>query len=142
MVRRKNAWKTSSGGAELPKLEFEPSAGLDERQGILIACRSLEQWGPTMLMVAQALKLRANQILMDFSQQGCAVRFRADGLRESMLPMDCPTGDGALVILKQLRMLNPADCRNCQAAKLQVNRKEADWILDFVGFRQPRCSLG
>lgn len=136
MIGKKKKSKSSSAPAsdvQLPKLEFRPSvADKQQQQGLLIACRGLEQYPASVLLVAQAIRGRADQVLLDFSQQGVAVRFRVDGMWENMPPMDRPTGDGVLVILKRLACLNPTDRRSRQQATLPLKYKGDDWILDLT----------
>lgn len=135
MLRKK---KKKSGGSsgdavDLPKLDFKPKvADKQEQQGILIACRGMEQFPAAVLLAAQALKARADQILLDYSQQGVAVRFRVDGMWENMPPMDRPTGDGLLVIYKRLCVLNASDRRSRQQGVLPVTFRGDDWIFDFM----------
>ncbi len=130
--KKKN--NSSSAGVEvLPQVEFKPKvADKQAVQGILIACRGIEQYEATNALIARALLIRADQVMLDFSQQGVAIRLRVDGLWEGLAPMDRPTGDGVLVILKKLCSLNPADRRSRQVGKLPVAMKGNDWIIDFT----------
>ncbi|MCR9296498.1 MAG: ATPase, T2SS/T4P/T4SS family, partial [bacterium] len=131
--KKKATVSSSSGEVVLPKLDFKPKISDDkEQQGVLIACRSLEQYPQAVILAAQAIKNRADQILMDFSQQGAAVRFRVDGIWESMPAMDRPTGDGVLAIYKRLCVLNPTDRKSRQQGVLPLKYKGIDWILDFM----------
>ncbi|RMF44718.1 MAG: general secretion pathway protein GspE [Planctomycetota bacterium] len=138
MLRRKNkkaGGKSTGGNAEgtLPKIEFKPPiADKQQEQGVLIACRGMPQWPAALQLAAQAIKSRAEQILLDFTAQGVAVRIRVDGIWESLPPMDRPTGDGVLVIFKKLCDLNPNDRRSKQHAVLPVKYKGVDWLFDFV----------
>jgi type II secretory ATPase GspE/PulE/Tfp pilus assembly ATPase PilB-like protein len=135
MLGRKKKKKPSAGSGpeSLPPIEFKPkAAGKQEQQGILIACRGMEQFEATSTVLAQALMVRADQVLLDFSQQGVAIRFRVDGLWESQAPLDRPTGDGVLVILKKMCLLNPADRRSRQQGTLPLSMKGIDWIIHFT----------
>lgn len=133
MIGRKKKKPSSSGEVALPQVDFKPKASDKQaEQGIMIACRGIEQFPVANTLMAQALVARADQILLDYSQQGVTVRFRVDGLWESMPAMDRPTGDGVLVILKKLCSLNPTDRRNRQSGKLPVAMKGVDWIVNFV----------
>jgi len=117
----------------LPPIEFKPPAGNNqEQQGVLIACRSIPQYGVAVMMVAQALNSRADQVLIDFTAQGAAIRFRVDGLWEKMPPLDRETADGMLVVLKRLTMLNPLDRKSLQKAKLPVKYRAVDWVFQFT----------
>lgn len=132
MLRKKKKVEGQVDG-ELPKLEFKPKVGdAQQKQGVLIACRGMEQYAPTVVLSAQALRARADQILLDFSQQGVSVRFRVDGLWENMPPMDRVTGDGVLVIFKRLIGANPADRKSRQQGEVVTAFKGDDWIFSIV----------
>lgn len=118
---------------ELPPIEFKPPASSgQEQQGVLIACRAIPQYGVAVMLAAQALNSRADQVLVDFTAQGAAIRFRVDGLWEKMPPLDRESADGMLVVLKRLSMLNPLDRRSLQKAKLPVKYRAIDWIFHFA----------
>ncbi len=124
----------------LPPLEFKPSIkDKQQQQGLLVACRQIEQYGTGVMVLAQALNNRADQIMLDYAQQGVAVRFRVNGLWEAMPAMDRPNGDGMLVVLKRLCLLNPADRRSRQTGKLPFSLN-GDWILDFTSIGTPTAS--
>lgn len=133
MLRKKKTEKSAkSNEIVLPPIEFKPPISDKQlQQGILIACRAIEQYPVAVMLIAQAITARADQFLLDCTAQGVIVRFRVDGMWETMPPMDRPTGDGVLVILKRLCNLNPADRRSRQSAKLAVGFM-GDWVFDFV----------
>lgn len=117
----------------LPAIDFKPPASnSQEQQGVLISSRAIPQFGSAVMLVAHALNSRADQVLMDFTAQGAAVRFRVDGLWEKMPPMDRETGDGVLAVLKRLMLLNPMDRRSLQKGKLPLKFKAVDWIVLFA----------
>lgn len=131
--KKKKVAKKASEEFALPPIDFKPKADDDsQRQGILIACRSLEQYNSTLMLLGNAFKARADQIMLDYSAQGAAVRFRVDGLWEKMPPMDRTLGDGVLVVLKKLCSLNPADRKSKQTATLPTKYKGNDYIISFV----------
>ena len=71
MLGRKKKKKSRGKGDELPKLEFRPKiADAQQQQGVLIACRSIEQYPATVILAAQAIKARADQILDPFQKHG------------------------------------------------------------------------
>lgn len=118
---------------QLPQIDFKPAAPSAQlQQGVLIACRSSPQYGVAVMLIAHAVNSRADQILLDFTAQGCSVRYRVDGIWERMPPMDRATGDGTLIVLKRLFMLNPADRRSKQRGKLPTRFKSVDWVLQFT----------
>jgi type II secretory ATPase GspE/PulE/Tfp pilus assembly ATPase PilB-like protein len=135
MFGRKKKKSSSSRSAleSLPEVEFKPKASDKQaEQGIMIACRGSEQFAAANTLMAQALVNRADQILLDFSQQGVVVRYRVDGLWEGMPPLDRATGDGVLVIFKRMCNLNSVDRRTRQVGQLTVKMKGIDWIVTFT----------
>ncbi len=132
--RKKKKSGSSKGGVEeLPQVEFKPKAADKQvQQGILISCRSIEQFPAANGLIAQALLARADQLMLDYSQQGVAVRIRVDGLWEGLPAMDREVGDAVLVIFKKLCSLNPADRRTRQQGKLPLTFQGVDWIIDFT----------
>lgn len=103
-----------------------------EAQGVLVACRAIEQYPQAVILLARSLKNRADQLLLDFSQQGVAIRFRIDGIWENMPPMDREGGDGILVIFKKMCQLNPTDRKSRQQGVFNVKYKGEEWIFDFA----------
>ena len=127
------AGQKSAAPLTLPQIEFKPAAPSPQmQQGVLISCRASQQYGVAVMVIAHAINSRADQILFDFSAQGCAVRYRVDGIWEKMPPMDRENGDGMLVVLKRLFMVNPADRRSKQRGKLPTRYKSVDWVLYFT----------
>ncbi len=125
----------SIGGEEvvLPSLEIK-TVGIakDEAQGLMIAARQLPGYPVALVLLANAISARADRILMDYSAQGAVVRYRIDGVWETLPPLDRPTGDAALVVYKKMFGLNPAERRAKQDAKFATNFKEIDWVILFT----------
>ncbi|MEZ6149807.1 MAG: ATPase, T2SS/T4P/T4SS family [Pirellulaceae bacterium] len=131
--KKKKSRSSKSGAEDLPQVVFKPKAAdKAAEQGIMIACRGIEQFPAANDLIAQALLARADQIMLDYSQQGVAIRIRVDGLWESLPPLDRETGDPVLVILKKLCNLNPADRRSRQIGSLPLSMKGTDWIVSFT----------
>ena len=132
--------QTKLGGEEivLPPLEIK-TAGIpkDEAQGLMIAARQLPGYPVAIVLVANAISARADRILMDYSAQGAVVRYRIDGVWETLPPLDRPTGDAALVVYKKVFGLNPAERRAKQDAKFATNFKEIDWVVNFTSAGVP-----
>src|SRR5690606_7619969 len=119
MLRRNKSKKKSksskSGIEDLPQVEFKPKAAdKASEQGIMIACRGIEQFPAANGLMAQALLAHADQIMLDYSKQGVAIRIRVDGLWEALPSMEREIGDPVLVIFKKLCSLNPTDRRSRQ----------------------------
>ncbi len=121
--------KKSNAEEELPPIELKPMAfDKNEAQGVVIACRQLPGFPVALNILAQGMKLRADRILMDYSAQGVAVRARVDGVWEAMPAMDRPTGDAALVVIKKIWGMNPAERRAKQDGKCAAAFMKGDWI--------------
>lgn len=134
MIRKKTPASSGGRGPEpqLPPMDFKPPVSDKQiQQGIMIACRAVEQYPVVVMLLAQALSVRADQVLLDCTAQGVSVRCRVDGLWENLPPMDRPTGDGVMIVIKRLCNLNPTDRRSRQNAKLGVSHM-GDWIVEFT----------
>ena len=130
----------SFGGDDvvIPPLEIK-TVGIakDEAQGLMIAARQLPGYPVALVVLANAISSRADRILMDYSAQGAVVRYRIDGVWESLAPMDRPTGDAALVVYKKMFGLNPVERRAKQDAKFTTNFKNTDWVVTFTSAGVP-----
>jgi len=128
------------GGEDVvvPALEIK-TVGVpkDEAQGLMIAARQLPGYPIAIILLANAISARADRILMDYSAQGAVVRYRVDGVWETLPPLDRPTGDAALVVYKKVFGLNPAERRAKQDAKFATNFKEIDWVVSFTSAGVP-----
>lgn len=124
-----------SGGGEihLPPLEIKQiGISKEESQGLSIAARQLPGYPVAIIILANAINGRADRILMDFNAQGAVVRYRIDGVWETLPPLDRPTADGGLVAYKKILGLNPNERRAKQEAKFATNFKDQDWVISFV----------
>ena len=109
-------WQTAA------PVEFVPH--LDERteaQALLISTRQGAGFEVAAGQFGHALQSRATHLLMDYSQNACAMRYQIDGAWEQLPPLDRETGDAMLYAVKQLCILNPADGRSAQTGKCRVN---------------------
>lgn len=131
--KKKKPGSSKAGDVELPQVVFKPKgADKQAQQGILISCRSHEQFPVANGLIAQAILAHADQIMLDYSRQGVAIRIRVDGLWEGLPAMEREVGDGVLVVLKKLCNLNPADRRSRQQGTLPLLFQGNDWIIDFT----------
>lgn len=129
---------SAGGDVTLPALEIKQiGISRDEAQGLSIAARQLPGYPVALILVANAIAGRADRIHMDFSAKGAIVRYRIDGVWETLPPMDRATGDGALVAFKKILGLNPAERRAKQEAKFATNFKEIDWVISFMSAGVP-----
>ena len=145
MVFKKKKAKPASdslsfGGEDvvIPSLEIKTiGIAKDEAQGLMIAARQLPGYPVALVVLANAITSRADRILMDYSAQGATVRYRIDGVWETLPPVDRPTGDAALVVYKKMFGLNPAERRAKQDAKFATNFKDTDWVITFTSAGVP-----
>lgn len=111
-------------------VEFVPRiAGRTEAQALLIATRRGPGYQVAGGQLAHAIQSRATHILMDYSQNACALRYQIDGNWEQLPPLDRETGDAMLYALKQLCQLNPADRRSSQTGMLGLKIGKQKFIL-------------
>jgi type II secretory ATPase GspE/PulE/Tfp pilus assembly ATPase PilB-like protein len=136
--------KTSSdsnamgGDVPLPTLEIKQiGIARDTAQGLSIAARQLPGYPVALIVLANAIAGRADRILMDFSAQGAVLRYRIDGVWETLPPMDRPTADAALVVYKKILGLNPAERKAKQETKFATNFKDTDWVVSFMSAGVP-----
>lgn len=125
-------------GIVAPTIEIKQmGVSRDEAQGLTIAAKQLPGYPIALIVIANGISSRADRILMDCSAQGAVVRYRIDGVWETIPPMDRPTADAAVVAVKKLLGLNPAERRAKQDAKFGTNVKEIDWIVSFTSSGVP-----
>ncbi len=108
-------WQTA------PPVDFVPH--IDERmeaQALLISTRQGAGYEVAAGHLGHALQSRATHLLMDYSQNACAMRYQIDGAWEQLPPLDRETADAMLYTLKQLCLLNPADRRSAQTGKCTI----------------------
>jgi type II secretory ATPase GspE/PulE/Tfp pilus assembly ATPase PilB-like protein len=122
----------------LPSLEIKPiGINKDEATGLVIASKQLPGYPIALVIIANAIAGRADRILIDYSAQGAVVRFRVDGMWETLPAMDRVSADSALVVYKKILGLNPAERRARQDGKFATNFKEIDWIVSFMSTGVP-----
>ncbi len=106
-------WQTVAPVEFIPKIAERTQA-----QSLLIATRQGPGYQVAGGQLAHAIQSRATHVLMDFSQNACAIRYQIDGNWEQLPPLDRETGDAMLYALKQLCQLNPTDRRSAQSGSL------------------------
>src|SRR6056297_1308749 len=108
-------WQTVTPVEFSPKLKASTEA-----QALLVAARQGAGYEIAGGQIAHGVAARATQILMDFSQTACAIRYQIDGAWEQMPPLDRESGDAMLYAIKQLCLMNPADRRGSQKGGMRV----------------------
>ncbi|MEM9645269.1 MAG: ATPase, T2SS/T4P/T4SS family [Planctomycetota bacterium] len=131
MARKENTkdelqlWQVSA------PVEFSPKVkDSSEAQAVLVSARQGAGYDVAGGQLGHAIVSRATQVLMDFSQSACAIRYQIDGEWESMPPLDRETGDAMLYALKQLALMNPADRRSSQSGKLGLKLVKDKFALE------------
>lgn len=112
-------WQTVAPVEFVPKLKER-----SESQSLLISTRQGSGYLIVGGQLAHAIMSRATHILMDFSQNACAIRYQIDGNWEQLPPLDRETADAMLYALKQLSLMNPADRRGAQKGSLGLKIKK------------------
>ncbi len=88
MIRKKNTASSNPRGQEvqLPPMEFKPPfSDKQVQQGILISCRAIEQYPVAIMLLAQAISVRADQILLD-----CTAQVYRFGVASMVCGRTCP----------------------------------------------------
>ncbi|TWT81008.1 putative type II secretion system protein E [Planctomycetes bacterium CA13] len=112
-------------------VEFVPHVkDRTESQALLISTRQGAGYQIIGGQLAHAIGSRATHLLMDFSQNACAIRYQIDGNWEQLPPLDRETGDAMLYALKQLCLMNPADRRSAQTGKLGLKMGKSKFQLN------------
>ncbi|MFN7627961.1 MAG: ATPase, T2SS/T4P/T4SS family, partial [Pirellula sp.] len=126
------------GEITIPPLEIKTMGiGRDEATGLLIASKQLPGYPVALVLLANAITGKADRILIDYSAQGAVVRYRVDGVWETLPALDRVTADSALVVYKKLLGLNPAERKARQDAKFATNFKDIDWVISFMSTGVP-----
>ncbi len=114
----------------VPPVEFSPKlSDKTQAQALLIGARQGAGFPVAAGQVSHAIHARATHMLLDFTANGCAVRYQIDGQWEQLPPLDRESGDAMLYALKQLTLLNPADRRSAQARSVKVKLVKAKYDL-------------
>ncbi len=130
LLRRKKKAAEPAASA-LPAFEIKPTAfSKAEGQGVLIAARQLPGYATALGLIGAAIASRADRILMDFTANAAVIRFRIDGVWENNPPLDRPTGDGALVVIKKLLNMNPNERKARQIGKCAIAGVGSDWLVE------------
>ncbi len=111
-------------------VEFSPN--IEERteaQALLISTRQGAGYAVAGGQLAHAIQSRATHMLMDYSQNACAIRYQIDGSWEQLPPVDRETGDAMLFALKQLCLMDPADRRSAQTGKCNLKAGKDKFFL-------------
>ncbi len=103
------------------------SIGKDERQNnvnLLSARQNVVAFTDARKIIAAGLVRRADAIMLDYSQQGVAIRHQIDGVWQEADGMEREQGDPALEAFKLLCGLKAEDRRNRQSGEFLIEYKK------------------
>ncbi|MCA9269433.1 MAG: Flp pilus assembly complex ATPase component TadA, partial [Planctomycetales bacterium] len=83
-------------------------------------------------LLADAIDARGEKILLDYSQQGVAVKHQVDGVWQAAEPMDRETGDPMLAVLKTISNLNAAERRARQDGQFGAEYNKAKYACQIT----------
>jgi type II secretory ATPase GspE/PulE/Tfp pilus assembly ATPase PilB-like protein len=109
-------------------VDYTPQSGdKNVDQANLIAARQSPLFVPGKELMGDALRARAEKILLDYTAEAVTVKYLIDGVWHNAAPkvhekdpFNREMGDGILAVYKKLCNLNPADRRSRQEGKMQV----------------------
>lgn len=118
----KQAWQTG------PQVELVPLGPLqNENQQALIEARQGPAFISVKYLIADAIKQRAERIMLEFTADAVAVRYQIDGVLHNVTPkvhekqpLDRQLGDAMLLVLKRIAHLKTQERRAKQEGKLRV----------------------
>ncbi len=108
-------WQTA------PPVALNPAvADKSQQQSIMIQARQGFGHAVASGQIGHMIQSRATQMMLDYTQSACAVRYQIDGQWEQLPPLSREVGDAMLVTLKQICLLNAADRRSAQKGKCEA----------------------
>lgn len=113
-----------------PPVELIPAIkDKNAQQSTLIQARQTPGFPVAGGQVSHVMNNRANQALLDYGQQGVAIRYLVDGLWEQAPGLPRDSGDAMLFSLKILAGMNPQDRRSAQTGKVSIKAGRDKWTL-------------
>ncbi len=116
--------------AKGPPVQVEARGGSDDRENNarLLLARQHPGLRDGRQVLADGLSCRASAIMLDYTQQGVAVRYMVDGVWLQREPLERETGDPALEALKLLCGLNPEDRQNRQSGAFSAEYEKGTYL--------------
>ena len=119
--RKKKTDDSATPGDMGPPVDFKPAGGdRNENEANLIKVRQSPGIVTAKELFFDVIEKRSRRILLDFSRQAVAGGFDVDGIMQRIAPMDRPTGDTMLAVLKTLANLNVRERRARQDGTFSV----------------------
>ncbi len=105
-----------------PEVKFTAAGSGKEQQMNLIRARQTPEEGFTTAktLIDEAIKSRAEEIMLDYSRDRASVRLKIDGAWQPYPALERPQGDAMLSTFKYLAGLNPAERRAKQTGQFQL----------------------
>jgi len=119
-------WQTAPPAMLLPKISDK-----NQQQSLLITARQNPGYVVAAGQVGHAIQSRASQLLLDFSQTACSMRYQIDGQWEQLPPLPRDAGDAMLIAFKQVCQLNPADRRSAQSGNCDLKIQRDKYVLSM-----------
>jgi type II secretory ATPase GspE/PulE/Tfp pilus assembly ATPase PilB-like protein len=118
----KQAWQAG------PAVDLAPVGPLqNENQQALIEARQNPAFIAVKYLLSDAIKQRAERIMLEYTADAVAVRYQIDGVLHNVTPkvhekqpLDRQMGDAMLFVLKRITHLKPQERRAKQEGKLRV----------------------
>jgi type II secretory ATPase GspE/PulE/Tfp pilus assembly ATPase PilB-like protein len=98
----------------------------------LLASRQAPGYNDLRRLLYDAIKRRADAVVLDYTQQGVARRYLIDGVWIPGDPLERETGDGLLEALKLLCGANPEDRQRRQSGKFAVKCENATYAGEML----------
>lgn len=125
MARKQEAAEELQLWQTVQPVEFNVSIGdKNEQQALEIQARQSPGYPVAAGQISHALSSRATHLLMDYAQQGVAMRYQIDGMWEQLPPLPRDAGDAMLYALKQLCGMDSADRRSAQSGSCLTKVKK------------------
>ncbi len=109
-----------------PNITFLAQGGADDQadQANLIAARQSPGFLVAKEVVDQAVRLRAEQVMLEYTAAAVGVKYQIDGVWHHHNPMDREKGDPMLAVFKAIANLKPAD---------RVSRQSGQFAAEVAG---------
>lgn len=120
-------WQTAPPATLTPLVDDK-----NQQQAMLISARQGAGHPVATGQIGHAIKSRATQIMLDYTQSACATRYQVDGQWEQLPPLTREIGDAMLITLKQLCQLNPADRRSAQRGKCEAKINKDKYLVTLM----------
>ena len=121
MFGRKKKEESLIPGDMGPPVMFKAAGGdRSENESNLIKVRQSEGIITAKELFLTVIEKRSHRVLLDFSRQSVAGGIDVDGIMQRIPPMDRPTGDLMLAVLKTLANLNVKERRARQTGEFSV----------------------